>query len=143
MNVATQADFKPALWTPGDWNAFFGYGSNLLVNVLTITGVLHFVVGFPAEFIYTRVLPALGTMLFLSACYYAWLARQLALKTGRSDVCALPSGPGVGHIFIVALVVMLPIKTLTGDYLKAWEAGMAWVFTVSYTHLTLPTILRV
>lgn len=132
MNVATQADFKPALWTAGDWNAFFGYGSNLLVNVLTITGVLHFVVGFPAEFIYTRVLPALGTMLFLSACYYTWLARQLALKTRRSDVCALPSGPGVGHIFIVALVVMLPIKTMTGDYVKAWEAGMAWVFIQSF-----------
>lgn len=132
MNVAIQADFKPALWTPGDWNAFFGYGSNLLVNVLTITGVLHFVVGFPAEFIYSRVLPALGTMLFLSACYYAWLARQLALKTGRTDVCALPSGPGVGHIFIVALVVMLPIKTMTGDYVKAWEAGMAWVFIQSF-----------
>lgn len=132
MNVATQADFKPALWTPGDWNAFFGYGSNLLVNVLTITGVLHYVVGFPADFIYARVLPALGTMLFLSACYYAWLARQLALKTGRSDVCALPSGPGVGHIFIVALVVMLPIKNLTGDYVKAWEAGMAWVFIQSF-----------
>lgn len=132
MTVPTQADFKPALWTSGDWNAFFGYGSNLLVNVLTITGVLHFVVGFPAEFIYTRVLPALGTMLFLSACYYSWLARQLALKTGRSDVCALPSGPGVGHIFIVALVVMLPIKTMTGDYVKAWEAGMAWVFIQSF-----------
>ncbi len=132
MNVATQADFKPALWTPGDWHAFFGYGSNLLVNVLTITGVLHYVVGFPADFIYARVLPALGTMLFLSACYYAWLARQLALKTGRSDVCALPSGPGVGHIFIVALVVMLPIKNLTGDYVKAWEAGMAWVFIQSF-----------
>lgn len=132
MAAAAPSDFRPELWTPGDWNAFFGYGSNLLVNVLTITGVLHFVVGFPADFIYARVLPALGTMLFLSACYYAWLARRLALLTGRTDVCALPSGPGVGHIFIVALVVMLPIKTMTGDYVRAWEAGMAWVFLQSF-----------
>ncbi|MDB5305424.1 MAG: hypothetical protein JWM97_2973, partial [Phycisphaerales bacterium] len=21
---------KPALWTPGDWNAFFGFGTNIL-----------------------------------------------------------------------------------------------------------------
>lgn len=132
MATATDSDFKPALWTRGDWNAFFGYGSNLLVNVLTITGVLRYVVGFPADFIFTRVLPALGTMLFLSAGYYAWLAWRLARETGRRDVCALPSGPGVGHIFIVALVIMMPIKALTGDYVKAWEAGMAWVFLQSF-----------
>lgn len=132
MRTTKASDFKPILWTPGDWNAFFGYGSNLLVNVLTITAVLRFVVGFPAEFVFARILPALGVMLFLSACYYSWLAWRLARETGRSDVCALPSGPGVGHIFIVALVIMLPIKTLTGDYVKAWEAGMAWVFLQSF-----------
>ena len=119
---------RPPLWTNGDWNAFFGYGSNLLVNVLTITGMLRFALGMPAEFIFSRVLPALGVMLFMSSAYYAWLAYDLAKRTGRRDVCALPSGPGVGHIFIVTLVVMLPIKQLTGDYVKAWEAGMAWVF---------------
>ena len=124
--------FRPAIWTPGDLNAFFGYGSNLLVNVLTLTGVLTFVVGMPAAFVFTRVLPAVGVMLFLSATYYSWLAWRLAKQTGRSDVCALPSGPGVGHIFIVALVVMLPIKVMTGDYVRAWEAGMAWVFLQSF-----------
>ncbi|WP_205693910.1 hypothetical protein [Croceicoccus ponticola] len=131
MRDATVAGFKPKLWTDGDWNAFFGYGSNLLVNVLMLTGVLRYVVGFPPAFIYTRVLPALGVMLCLSAFYYSWLGWRLARETGRDDVCALPSGPGIGHIFIVALVIMLPVKTLTGDYVKAWEAGMAWVFLQS------------
>lgn len=125
--TTAKADLPP-LWTTGDWNAFFGYGSNLLVNVLTLTGMLRFALGMPAEFIFARVLPAVGVMLFLSSAYYAWLAYDLARRTGRRDVCALPSGPGVGHIFIVVLVVMLPIKVLTGDYIKAWEAGMAWVF---------------
>lgn len=127
LTAVAKAD-RPPLWTPGDWNAFFGYGSNLLVNVLTLTGMLRFALGMPAEFIFARVLPAVGVMLFLSSAYYAWLAYDLAKRTGRRDVCALPSGPGVGHIFIVVLVVMLPIKVLTGDYIKAWEAGMAWVF---------------
>jgi AGZA family xanthine/uracil permease-like MFS transporter len=132
MEQQAVAGFKPKFWTSGDLNAFFGYGSNLLVNVLTLTGVLTFVVGMPATFVYTRVLPAVGIMLFLSATYYSWLAYQLAKKTGRTDVCALPSGPGVGHIFIVALVIMLPVKVMTGDYVKAWEAGMAWVFMQSF-----------
>jgi adenine/guanine/hypoxanthine permease len=29
---------KPAVWTPGDWNAFFGFGTNILVNLLVLTG---------------------------------------------------------------------------------------------------------
>ena len=32
------AVFKPKLWTPGDWNAFFGFGTNILVNLLVLTG---------------------------------------------------------------------------------------------------------
>jgi AGZA family xanthine/uracil permease-like MFS transporter len=37
MKTATTAgkrEFKPVLWTPGDWNAFFGFGTNILVNML-------------------------------------------------------------------------------------------------------------
>src|SRR6202042_128548 len=30
-------------WVPGDWNAFFGFGTNILVNVLVLTGLLRFV----------------------------------------------------------------------------------------------------
>jgi adenine/guanine/hypoxanthine permease len=123
---------RPALWVWGDWNGFFGYGANLLVNVLTLTGLLRYVLGMPEAFIYQRILPGLGVMLFLSALYYSWLAYRLARTTGRADVCALPSGPGVGHIFIVVLAVMMPIKLMTGDVTKAWEAGMAWVVLQSF-----------
>ncbi len=130
MSATTAAADHPPFWTTGDWNAFFGYGSNLLV-VLTLTGLLRFAIGMPAEFVFGRALPAVGVMLFLSSAYYAWMAWDMAKRTGRRDVCALPSGPGVGHIFIVVLVVMLPIKLMTGDYVKAWEAGMAWVFLQS------------
>ncbi|WP_394730747.1 hypothetical protein [Altererythrobacter sp. GH1-8] len=128
MDAVPKTQFVPTIWTKGDWNAFFGYGSNLLVNVLLLTSMLRFVIDMPAEFIFARVLPAVGVMLCVSALYYSWLAYDLAKRTGRSDVCALPSGPGVGHIFIVTFVVMLPIKLMTGDYVRAWEAGMAWIF---------------
>jgi adenine/guanine/hypoxanthine permease len=122
---------KPKLWVPGDWNAFFGFGTNILVNVLTLTGLLRFVLGFPDELVFGRILPAVGLMLCLSSCYYAWLAYDLARHTARTDVCAMPSGPGVGHMFICVFVVMLPIKLHTGDPIKAWEAGLTWVFIQS------------
>src|ERR1043166_9419335 len=122
----------PALWTPGDWNAFSGFGTNILVNMLTLTALLRFVLKMPDELVFGRILPALGLMMCLSTLYYAWLAYRLAQKTGRDDVCALPSGVSVPHMFIVTFVIMLPIAAKTGDPIKAWEAGLVWVFFQSF-----------
>jgi AGZA family xanthine/uracil permease-like MFS transporter len=122
----------PALWTPGDWNALFGFGTNILVNLLVLTGLLRFVLKMPDAITFGRILPAAGLMLFLSTLYYAWLAWRLAKATGRSDVCALPSGISVPHMFVVTLVIMLPIASTTGDPVKGWEAGLTWVFIQSF-----------
>jgi adenine/guanine/hypoxanthine permease len=129
---AGKSDFKPALWTPGDWNAFFGFGTNILVNMLVLTGLLRFVLKMPDSLVFGRILPALGLMMCLSTFYYAWLAYRLAQKTGRTDVCALPSGVSVPHMFIVTFVIMLPITIKTGDPLKGWSAGLVWVFFQSF-----------
>ncbi|MET0345076.1 MAG: regulator [Casimicrobiaceae bacterium] len=123
---------KPALWTPGDWNAFFGFGTNILVNMLVLTGLLRFVLKMPDELVFGRILPAAGLMMALSTCYYAWLAYRLAKRTGRTDVCALPSGISVPHMFVVVFVIMLPITLKTGDPIKGWEAGLVWVFVQSF-----------
>jgi AGZA family xanthine/uracil permease-like MFS transporter len=130
--TATKGDFKPVLWTPGDWNAFFGFGTNILVNMLVLTGLLRFVLKMPDSLVFGRILPALGLMMCLSTFYYAWLAYRLAQKTGRSDVCALPSGVSVPHMFIVTFVIMLPITLKTGDPMKGWAAGLVWVFFQSF-----------
>jgi AGZA family xanthine/uracil permease-like MFS transporter len=124
--------FKPKLWVPGDWNAFFGFGTNILVNLLTLSGLLRYVLQMPADLVFKRILPAAGLMMLLSTTYYASLAYRLAKKTGRSDVCALPSGISVPHMFIVTLVIMLPVKLATGDPIKGWQAGLTWVFIQSF-----------
>ena len=130
--AVTKADFKPALWTPGDWNAFFGFGTNILVNMLVLTGLLRFVLKMPDSLVFGRILPALGLMMCLSTFYYAFLAYRLAQRTGRTDVCALPSGVSVPHMFIVTFVIMLPITLKTGDPVKGWSAGLVWVFFQSF-----------
>jgi AGZA family xanthine/uracil permease-like MFS transporter len=124
--------FRPAVWTAGDWNAFFGFGTNILVNMLVLTGLLRFVLRMPDSLVFGRILPALGLMLCLSTFYYAFLAYRLARKTGRNDVCALPSGVSVPHMFIVTFVIMLPITLKTGDPMKGWSAGLVWVFFQSF-----------
>src|SRR5580704_12990406 len=120
------------LWVPGDWNAFFGFGTNILVNLLTLTALLRFVLKMPDALVFGRILPATGLMMCLSTMYYAFLAYRLAKKTGRTDVCALPSGISVPHMFIVTFVIMLPIALRTGDPIKGWEAGLTWVFVQSF-----------
>src|SRR6266436_1581967 len=133
MMSATASEMKrPALWTAGDWNAFFGFGTNILVNMLVLTGLLRFVLKMPDSLVFGRILPALGLMMCLSTMYYAFLAYRLALKSGRSDVCALPSGVSVPHMFIVTFVIMLPITLKTGDPIKGWSAGLVWVFFQSF-----------
>jgi AGZA family xanthine/uracil permease-like MFS transporter len=132
MATSTTATYEPKLWTPGDWNAFFGFGTNILVNMLVLTGLLRFVLKMPDGIVFGRILPALGLMMCLSTMYYAWLAYRLAKQTGRTDVCALPSGVSVPHMFVVTFVIMLPITIKTGDPLKGWSAGLVWVFFQSF-----------
>ena len=133
MSMAAEPrTFRPNVWTITDWNAFFGFGTNILVNMLVLTGLLRFVLKMPDSLVFGRILPALGLMMCLSTFYYAWLAYRLAKKTGRDDVCALPSGVSVPHMFVVTFVIMLPITIQTGDPLKGWSAGLVWVFFQSF-----------
>jgi adenine/guanine/hypoxanthine permease len=132
MTMATDRALRPTIWTAGDWNAFFGFGTNILVNMLVLTGLLRFVLKMPDQLVFGRILPALGLMMCLSTFYYAFLAYRLALRTGRSDVCALPSGVSVPHMFVVTFVIMLPITLKTNDPIKGWEAGLVWVFFQSF-----------
>jgi len=121
---------KPRLWVPGDWNAFFGLGTNVLLNVLVLSSLMLYVVQLPAETVYGRILPALAIALPLGNLFYAYLAYRLAQKEGRSDVAAMPYGPSVPHYFFVTFVIMLPVLGKTGDVMKAWEAGLAWAFLI-------------
>ncbi len=131
-NMGSTAPAGEKLWVAGDWNAFFGFGTNILVNLLVLTGLLRFVLGMPDDIVFGRILPATGLMMFLSTMYYAWLARRLAQRTGRTDVCALPSGISVPHMFVVVFVIMLPILHATKDPMQAWSAGLTWVFVQSF-----------
>jgi AGZA family xanthine/uracil permease-like MFS transporter len=121
---------KLPYWVRGDTNAFFGFGVNVLVNVLTLTGLCIGVIGMDPGDVFGVILPALGIALVLGNMYYTYLARRLAVKENRSDVTAMPYGPSVPHMFIVIFVIMLPIYLNTKDPIQAWTAGIAWAFII-------------
>ncbi|HUJ87684.1 MAG TPA: hypothetical protein VLX30_12605 [Burkholderiales bacterium] len=117
-------------WVPGDWNGFFGLFTNVVLNVIVLTGLCLGVVQLPADTVFGRILPALGIALPIGNLFYAYLAWKLAHKDGRSDVTAMPYGPSVPHMFIVVFVIMLPVYLKTKDPMLAWEAGLAWAFII-------------
>ena len=73
---------RPKLWVPGDWNAFFGFGTNILVNLLTLTALLRFVLKMPDDLVFGRILPATGLMLCLSVIRLSTLSTS-DIRGGR------------------------------------------------------------
>lgn len=128
--TTTSAPLQIKWWVKGDWNGLFGLGTNVLLNVIVLSGLCLAVIQMPDNVVFGRILPALGIALPLGNIWYAILARRLARRENRSDVTALPYGPSVPHMFIVVLVVMLPVYLQSGDPLKAWHAGLAWALIV-------------
>jgi hypothetical protein len=82
MQQALAMDDRPRLWVPGDWNGFFGLFTNVLLNVIVLTGLSLGVVKMPEDIVYGRILPALGIALPLGNLYYAFLAWRLAKGRG-------------------------------------------------------------
>jgi adenine/guanine/hypoxanthine permease len=120
----------PRWWVAGDWNGFFGLFTNVVLNVIVLTGLCLHVVNLPPGVVYGRILPALGIALPIGNLYYAWLAWRLAAKEGRDDVTAMPYGPSVPHMFIVVFLIMLPTYLKTHDALLAWRAGLVWCLVI-------------
>ena len=130
MTTTEKSTLKVPWWVSGDTNAFFGLGFNTLVNVLVLSGLCLGVVNIPGAEVFGVILPALGVQLLIGNVYYTYLARRLAQRENRLDVCAMPYGPSVPHMFIVVFVIMLPIYLATKDPLVAWAAGLAWCFII-------------
>ncbi|HEX3953905.1 MAG TPA: hypothetical protein VHW90_10060 [Stellaceae bacterium] len=129
MSMAS-AEFSPRWWVPGDWNGFFGLFTNVLLNVIVLTGLCLGVVQLPADVVYGRVLPALGIALPLGNLYYAFLAWKLAKREGRDSVTAMPYGPSVPHMFIVVFLIMLPVYLKTKNPILAWQSGLVWCLVI-------------
>jgi AGZA family xanthine/uracil permease-like MFS transporter len=130
MTTPQSTPFSPKLWVDGDLNAFFGLFTNVLLNVLVLSGLSLWVAHIPAETVYGKILPALGIALPLGNLFYAWLAWRLARRDGRDTVTALPYGPSVPHMFIVVFVVMLPTYLIHKDWVLAWRLGLIWAMIV-------------
>src|SRR5579864_1220900 len=130
MTIQSETSNPIRWWVPGDWNGFFGLFTNVVLNVIVLTGLCLGVIKLPGDIVFGRILPALGIALPIGNLYYAYLAYRLAKAENRSDVTAMPYGPSVPHMFIVVFVIMLPVYLKTKDAMLAWRDGLAWAFII-------------
>lgn len=110
----------------GDLDGFFGLALDNLIQLLLIDTLCRNVIGMSADLLYGRVLPGAAVSLIVGNLYYAWQARQLAQREGRSDVCALPYGINTVSLFGHIFLVMLPAKLIAAAQGAADPARVAW-----------------
>src|SRR3989454_10264163 len=110
----------------GDVDGFFGLALDNLVQLLLIDGLCRFVLCFPPELVHGRVLPGAAVSILVGNLFYAFQARKLALRTGRTDVCALPYGINTVSLFAHVFLVMLPATALAQKAGASDPARVAW-----------------
>src|SRR6185369_1706504 len=111
-------------FTRGDLDGFFGLFMDNLLQLMLIGGLCKVFCGFPTEFITARILPGAALSILIGNLFYAWQARQLALKTKRADVTALPFGINTPSLIAFIFLIMAPVFRETGSSLLAWQAGL-------------------
>jgi AGZA family xanthine/uracil permease-like MFS transporter len=120
----------------GDVDGFFGLALDNFVQLLLIASLWRFVLKMPEALLYQQVLPGVAVSLLVGNLFYAWQARRLARRTGRTDVCALPYGINTVTVIAYTFLVMLPAKerglaagmTEADAARFAWQAGLAACF---------------
>jgi adenine/guanine/hypoxanthine permease len=114
---------QPKWLTSGDLDSFFGLFFSGLPDLLLIVGLAP-VCGFPLSFVASRVLPGAAIAVLAGNLFYAWQARKLAEREGRSDVTAIPFGINTPTIFAYVFLIMAPVYARTHDADAAWRAGI-------------------
>ena len=123
--------FRPRLWVPGDWNAFFGLGTNVLLNVLVLAGLALGVIELPADTVFGRILPALA---------HRPAARQPVLRlpgvsTGEADGRDDVDGDAVRARASRTCSSSSSSSCCRSSSdrwtsVDAWQAGLAWAFII-------------
>ncbi|KRG69973.1 hypothetical protein [Pseudoxanthomonas dokdonensis] len=142
----SHAPQRPLRWfVAGDLNGFFG----LVVDNLSILGfiaaALIGIFQFPAEVVFTRMFPGTALGVLVGNLIYTWMARRLAVRSGRDDVTAMPLGLDAPTSIGMALLVLGPAFVAfkqqgldeNAAALATWQLGMASLVVMGLLKLLL------
>ena len=123
-----QRSFNPPWFVRKDLDGFFGLMIDNLIQLILIVALCRELIRLPDEYIFGKILPGAAISILVGNFFYAWQARQLALRTGRADVTALPYGINTVSLFAFVFFIMLPIVQETKDPVWAWKVGLVACF---------------
>jgi AGZA family xanthine/uracil permease-like MFS transporter len=115
---------KVGWFVRGDIDGFFGLFVDNLLQLMLIAVLCVNVCGMPSELVFGSILPGAALSILFGNLFYAWQARRLAIRTGRSDVTALPYGINTVSLIAFIFLIIAPIYFETKDPRLAWQAGL-------------------
>ncbi len=115
---------KAKWFVKGDWDGFIGLFIDNLLQLLLIATLCPLVCGIPLAMVAGVILPGAALSIVAGNLFYSWQAMQLARRTGRTDVTALPYGINTVSLIAFLFFIMAPVWQATHDPMKVWEAGV-------------------
>lgn len=115
---------KVGWFVRGDIDGFFGLFVDNLLQLMLIAVLCTQVCGMPGELVYGRIMPGAALSILVGNAFYTWQARRLAIRTGRTDVTALPYGINTVSLIAYVFLIIAPIYFQTKDPVLAWQAGL-------------------
>ncbi|MGE3819992.1 MAG: permease [Isosphaeraceae bacterium] len=117
----------------GDVNAFFGLMLDNIGDMILMASLLVGAFGMPSEFVLTKMIPGTAVGVLVGDLIFTVMAFQLARKTGRSDVTAMPLGLDTPSTFGAVFLIIGPAyAAATNRGLETTEAARhAWFLGVT------------
>jgi AGZA family xanthine/uracil permease-like MFS transporter len=117
-------------------NAFFGLMLDNIGDMILMAGLLVAVFGFPAHFVMSRMIPGTAVGVLVGDLIFTVMALNMARRTGRRDVTAMPLGLDTPSTFGAVFLILGPSfvaatkRGLSADEAAAhaWFIGIAMIF---------------
>ncbi|CAF1602014.1 unnamed protein product [Adineta ricciae] len=90
----------------GDIDGFIALFINTLATFLAVILSLQPILG--NEIVFEKIAPGVGISMLWGNLYYVYMARKLAFKEQRDDVCTMPYGMNTPGAFAFIYVIILP-----------------------------------
>lgn len=127
----SQSDnFKYNWMTSGDLNAFFGLMVDNISNLVILSGILMYGFGYPADFIYNKMIPGTALGVLIGDIVYTIMAMRLAARTKNNNVTAMPLGLDTPSTIGIAVAVLGPAFKATNNPELTWKIGMATLILI-------------
>jgi len=135
--------FKYRWFVKEDFNGFFGLMFDNITVMSFLSGLLIFVFQYPAEIVYSKMLPGTALGVLVGDVIYTIMAFKLAKRTKNNNVTAMPLGLDTPSTIGITLTVLGPAfiylkgkgMSPSDAAMMTWYIGMATMVLIGIIKL--------